>query len=193
MFLQTATSTPSPIPGVAFILAVCGSIVDWRYKRNGGKKPSKRDRLLFLAAFAILAVLLITFWVLGGGSRGAAPEIIGYTGVPFIVLLFGTWELGRWRVRRKNPLPKSGTSVEIQAAVATSPSPVMLQPLRVESDQRAASAAHKIVKVEYNGNIRRIPATDVRVENGQLRIYDGDKLVGEFSQSRVDNWSFETD
>jgi hypothetical protein len=49
------------------------------------------------------------------------------------------------------------------------------------------------VKVEYEDGIRKIAATDVKIEQGWLRIYDGDKLVGEFSRSKVENWSFETD
>jgi hypothetical protein len=49
------------------------------------------------------------------------------------------------------------------------------------------------IKVAYEDGLRKIPATDVKVEHGRLRIYDGDKLVGEFAQDKVDNWSFAPD
>ena len=71
----------------------------------------------------------------------------------------------------------------------------MSQPPVIKSSEWRDNALQKFVKVkvEYDDNIRKISATDVKVENGRLRIYDGDKLVGEFSQSKVENWSFETE
>jgi drug/metabolite transporter (DMT)-like permease len=96
---------PNPLPGIALILAVAGAVLDWRYKRKGGKKPTKKDGLLFLTAFVLVGALLTIFYWLGGGSTGSGPEIIGYTVVPLTIVLFATWELGRWRVRRKYPLP----------------------------------------------------------------------------------------
>jgi hypothetical protein len=101
MILQTPTP-PSPFPGIALILAVWGAVVDWRYKRKGGKKPSKRDRLLFLIALALVVVLFIVLALIG--VRDVAG-MIGAATVDFGIVLFATWELGRWRVRRKYPLP----------------------------------------------------------------------------------------
>jgi len=49
------------------------------------------------------------------------------------------------------------------------------------------------VKVEYDDTLRKIPATDVKTEHGKLKIYDGERLVGEFLQSKIENWSFETE
>jgi hypothetical protein len=105
MILQTAPP-PSSIPAVLLILAVWGAIADWRYRRKGGTKSTKREKIFFMAALALVGAVFITFWLVGG-SRGAGPEISGYTAVPFTILLFATWELGRWRVRHKNPLPKT--------------------------------------------------------------------------------------
>jgi len=84
--------------------------------------------------------------------------------------------------------------VEIPAANASPLSPSVPQP-RVESSGCMTEAVQKFVKVKvkYDANIRKIPATDIKVEHGCLRIYDGNKLVGEFSQSKVENWSFGTD
>jgi len=106
MILQTAPP-PSSVAGIALILSIYGAIVDWRYRRKGGKKPSKRDRLLFLVVLVLVGALFITFWLVGG-SQGAGPAIIADTVVPLTVVLFGTWELGRWRMRRKYPLPAKG-------------------------------------------------------------------------------------
>ena len=38
------------------ILSVAGAIVDWCYKRNGGRKSSRRDKLMFLVALCLVAV-----------------------------------------------------------------------------------------------------------------------------------------
>ena len=101
MILQE-TPPPSPLPGAVLILAICGAIADWRYRRKGGRKSSKRDKILFLIAVASVGVLFATFWFLGG-SEGAGPAIQADVLIPLVVVLFGTWELGRWRVRRKYP------------------------------------------------------------------------------------------
>lgn len=109
MFLQASAPSPSPVPGIVLIASLCGAVIDWRYKRKGGKKPTKKDRLFFLAAIVLVAAVFASFWYIGG-TTGSGPDIIGLVTVPIVVLLFGTWELGRWRVRRKNPLPKQSTS-----------------------------------------------------------------------------------
>ena len=85
------------------ILATWGAIVDSRYKRRGGKKPSKRDGIFFLTAALLLAVLLSgTFVLLGANARA-----FGFASFEAAILLFALWELGRWRVRRNNPLSAS--------------------------------------------------------------------------------------
>jgi uncharacterized BrkB/YihY/UPF0761 family membrane protein len=101
MILQTA-ATPSPVPVGALILAICGAVVDWRYKRKGGRKPSKKDRLLFLTAFGLVVAFFVALALLRVGD---VAGMIGVTTVDFGIVLFATWELSRWRVRRKNPLP----------------------------------------------------------------------------------------
>ncbi len=40
-----------------------------------------------------------------GESSYSIKFAIGYAIGPVAILLFAGWELGRWRVRRKNPLP----------------------------------------------------------------------------------------
>lgn len=109
MILQAAP-TPSLLPAVALILAICGAVVDWRYKRKGGKKPSKKDRLLFLVAFALVGVFFSVLALIGNSGGADVAGLIGMFSVDFTLVLFATWELGRWRVRTKNPisqLPKT--------------------------------------------------------------------------------------
>jgi hypothetical protein len=38
------------------------------------------------------------------------------------------------------------------------------------------------LKVQYEDALRKIHATDIKIEHGRLRIFDGEKLVWEFSQ-----------
>jgi hypothetical protein len=108
------TPVPSALPGFVLIISIAGAISDWRYKRRGGKKPSKRERLLFLLVLVLVAALYVSF-VLVGGSEGASPAIIGHTILPIAIVLFGSWELGRWRVRSKNPLPSDALTPAVSA------------------------------------------------------------------------------
>jgi drug/metabolite transporter (DMT)-like permease len=97
--------------GAAIVFAIIGAVVDFRYKRNGGKKSNKKDLLWFGVAVLLIAAFYVTLVVIGG-STYAGPEIIGYTVVPIFGVLFAAWELGRWRVRRKNPLAKEPEPAE---------------------------------------------------------------------------------
>ena len=83
---------------VLLILAVWGAIVDSRYKRQGGKKPEKRHKILLLTATLLLVVpLLIVFGPLGN------PLALVLLFLEATILFFAVWELGCWRVRRNNP------------------------------------------------------------------------------------------
>lgn len=54
-------------------------------------------------------------------------------------------------------------------------------------------AKYLIVKKEYEDSPRRIEATRVEEKNGHLMIYNGDEKVGDFSLSKVEDWSFESE
>jgi peptidoglycan/LPS O-acetylase OafA/YrhL len=94
-------------PLVVLVLSVWGAIVDSRYKRNGGKRPTRQAKILFLAAFLVVA-LFVTLMLIAplrpGSEETFAGAISGLTTV-ILILLFGAWELGRCIVRGKNPLP----------------------------------------------------------------------------------------
>jgi drug/metabolite transporter (DMT)-like permease len=85
--------------GLILILAVCGAAVDWRYLQKGGKEPSKSDWNFLLIALGLVVALFALLAYLGGSEYGLVKA-----GIEVFVMLFGLWELGRWRVRRKNPL-----------------------------------------------------------------------------------------
>jgi drug/metabolite transporter (DMT)-like permease len=88
----------------AFILAIIGLAIDVKYRRAGGRKSTKQDIIIFSIA-ALLVAAFFVFAISIGGAEGFGPAVLGHATLPIVVTLFATWELGRWRVRRKNPLP----------------------------------------------------------------------------------------
>ena len=84
--------------GLCVILAIIGLVVDLRYQEKGGVRPTKKDKLYFLVAVGLCAAVVVVVAALGGDAGGLT--------VYLAVFLFVLWELGRWRVRRNNPLRK---------------------------------------------------------------------------------------
>jgi drug/metabolite transporter (DMT)-like permease len=85
--------------GLFLLWAFWGAIVDWRYKRRGGVRPTTKDRVLFLICFGVClgGVLLL-------GYRGASADALGSLSGFLTIVLLSAWELGRWRIRRKHPV-----------------------------------------------------------------------------------------
>jgi hypothetical protein len=106
LFLLSPPST-SPLPGLILLLSIAGVFMDWRYRRAGGRPSSRRDKILFLSVVLLVAGTIATLLYLGYN-----PEILGEIMVPVAIWLFFAWELGRWRMRRKYPLPKQESSVQ---------------------------------------------------------------------------------
>ncbi len=84
---------------VMILLAIVGAIYDRRYKKAGGKRATKNEKGLFAIVCLAIVALLITLAVLG-----ASAESLGEVTVYLAILMFALWELGRWRVRRRNPV-----------------------------------------------------------------------------------------
>jgi hypothetical protein len=109
LLLFQSQSNPPPILGVILILAVIGAVADHRYKKAGGKPASSRDKIIFLVALLLAAGLFILLAVIPNGDDLHDPfrleRIEGTVAIPLAVWLFFAWELGRWRVRRKYPIP----------------------------------------------------------------------------------------
>jgi len=91
-----------PLGLALFALALLGALDDWRYKRRGGKRPSMSDRLLFLCAYVLVAGILL---YMGALAFGSDARVSGATMAFAVLPLFLAWELARWRIRRKYPLP----------------------------------------------------------------------------------------
>lgn len=85
---------------LALLISIVAAVIDWFYKRRGGKRPTKNERLLFGVA-VLLCAALVAFLAVGGGQAGALGGTTGF----LLMVLFSAWEFGRWRVRLKNPVP----------------------------------------------------------------------------------------
>jgi hypothetical protein len=101
----------SPVPGVLLILAVWGAIADWRYKRNGGTPPSKRDKIIFFSTVGAAVMILVVL-----GTLGSSEEALGRLTVGLAAILFAAWEFGRWRMRRKYLLPQKTQMANLPVA-----------------------------------------------------------------------------
>lgn len=116
-------SNPPSVLGVLLILSVVGVVADHRYKKAGGKPSSKRDKTLFLLALLLVAGFFLLLAFLPTGDDLHDPfrleRIEGQVAVPLAVWLFFAWELGRWRMRRKYPLPTNGKDGEKPAEKPT--------------------------------------------------------------------------
>jgi hypothetical protein len=97
MIFESQRAEPNAGNFILLVLAVCGAIVDSRYKARGGKRAPKWTVLRLAAAFGLLLVVV--------GLRGASEDSIIYLTVTFSILGFAGYEAWRWYVRRKNPVP----------------------------------------------------------------------------------------
>ena len=98
--LLLQSNNPSPVGGGLLVLAVVGAIADWRYKRSGGKRPSERDKWIFWSLTGLVLAFFVVLMLMGANGHALGGALVSVA-----VLLFAIWELGRWRMRRKYPLP----------------------------------------------------------------------------------------
>lgn len=63
-------NTFNPLPLLIFVLAVVGTLGDWRYKRKGGKRPSRPTRIVFRAVLSLMVTqgCCAAFWSVGNQS-----------------------------------------------------------------------------------------------------------------------------
>src|SRR5438876_914235 len=97
------TSNPT---GIILILAIWGAIADSRYKKAGGVRPTRRERLYLATGVLACVSFLVTIGLMGGSTRGLVRAAMFLAAI-----LFALWELGRWRIRRSHPLggqPETG-------------------------------------------------------------------------------------
>jgi asparagine N-glycosylation enzyme membrane subunit Stt3 len=101
-----------PILTIVLALAVVLTIDDWRYRRKGGKKPTRGEKSFLLVAILTLVVLeVLGFWLISNvpdpGAAGRAAHGIGRLSAIVLTLFFFGWQVRRWRIRRANPLPSA--------------------------------------------------------------------------------------
>ena len=102
--LNAAANTPFPnVSGIFLVWAIWGAIVNTRYVRRGGVRATRSDKLGLLAAVG-LGLTVVVFLA----ARGASAYFFGSMMATIGTLIFSLWEFGRWRVRRKNPVPIAG-------------------------------------------------------------------------------------
>lgn len=97
------------LQSAVLLLALIGAVADWQYHRAGGKQSSRKDRLLFWSVVLVVGGAIAVTDYMGGDPRG----ILGIAAADLIIWLFGAWELGRWRMRRKYPLQQKADAAGI--------------------------------------------------------------------------------
>ena len=81
------------------VLAVCGAVVDNRYKARGGRRESKDWWKVFLAFLGFVGVVFMYL-----GYHGADAGTYGTLTGNLVVWTFAGYELRRFLVRRASPL-----------------------------------------------------------------------------------------
>jgi Flp pilus assembly protein TadB len=97
ILFQQSQPYQSPMPGLLIVLTIVGAVADYKYKKAGGQRPSRRDRILFLVM--VLVIIGFVVW-----EASISPEIAGRITVHLVILTLFLWEVRRWRMRRKYPL-----------------------------------------------------------------------------------------
>lgn len=97
------------VPYLVLGSSVWGAIVDRRYMKRGGTRPSRNELVGLVAVGLFLAVLLyLDYRFTAKGAFEARVAL--FSGI----FLFGTWELERWKIRRKSGvignLPSKGAT-----------------------------------------------------------------------------------
>jgi purine-cytosine permease-like protein len=104
LFQYSSGSPGSPMLLIIIALAAVGAVTDWRYHKAGGRPSTRSDRITFGVIAVLIAGVIALTEFMGWDPYG----ILGYVTVPLAAWLFFAWELGRWRMRRRYPLPKTG-------------------------------------------------------------------------------------
>ena len=84
------------------VFATVGAVIDSRYQRRGGLRPTKKDRLYLGATVLLLAAFVAGLGIWVGGGAALANVILAAGSVA--VIIFFLWEFDRSRVRHRFPL-----------------------------------------------------------------------------------------
>jgi len=77
-----------------FLWALWGAVVDFRYQKNGGTKPTKRAWLILAIAVTASIARVLVLWF-----GGAAPLNVRDQACAFGMAIVIVWEFSRWQVR----------------------------------------------------------------------------------------------
>src|SRR3989442_16595 len=94
---------------IAFIVAICYAVADWRYVRSGGKRVSRAEKRVWIISLGLISLVSIGILCLINGLPAAedigqfATNVFDILAV-ILMLAFMLHEGRRWRVRREHPL-----------------------------------------------------------------------------------------
>jgi hypothetical protein len=96
-----APPQPASIPDVGMLLLIglCigAAMKDRVYKKLGGVKPDRFERITLLCSILGAILVDLIFFL-------RSPEAAGTLLPVLIVVVFGFWEIQRWRIRKNSPL-----------------------------------------------------------------------------------------
>jgi hypothetical protein len=121
---------------ILLVLSLWAAARDSSYKRAGGLKPDRFAKIALLVAIGISISCLAVLYVWSPGAAGTLTAVLS-------VVIFGLWELDRWRIRRKNPIGQIPHRSETEEHLR-----------RVESAVQAARAI--ISEHDYSDDLRTL-------------------------------------
>jgi hypothetical protein len=79
-------------------LCIWAAIKDRAYKKAGGVRPDKFEKMMLLATIGgCVLIVLFLFFYRSPGTAGSTTPLL-------IVIVLGVWEIQRWRVRKNRPV-----------------------------------------------------------------------------------------
>ena len=96
--MQTPQPAPAPNVGMLVLLGLClwAAMKDRAYKKAGGVRPDKFEKLLLLGTSVGCVLVLFLIGLRSPGAAGTLTPILA-------VVVLGAWEIQRWRIRKKRP------------------------------------------------------------------------------------------
>lgn len=95
--MQATSSPQPPVILILLILSIWGAAKDRAYKKAGGVKPNRFEKITLLVTAGVSVLALAGIFL-------RSPEAAGTLTAVLAVTIFGFWELYRWRLRTKNPI-----------------------------------------------------------------------------------------
>lgn len=78
-------------------LCVWAAMKDRAYKRAGGVRPDRFEKILLVATIVACVLVLFAIGLRSPGAAGTLTPVL-------IVTVLGVWEIQRWRIRKKRPV-----------------------------------------------------------------------------------------